>query len=121
MQIQWNPQGIKLTPAFCSYVDKKLQKLERHEDRIVAAHVNVQHDPPKATLNKQAFIVKVHLSLPGRDLHAEDRGHDLYQAIDLIVDRLEAQLRRRKTELTEKARHDSREAKREVHAPPPPE
>ncbi len=121
MQIQWNPQGIKLTAPLYSYIEKKLQKLERYEDRIVGAHVTVQHDPPKASLNKQAFIVKVHLSLPGPDLHAEDHGHDLYQAIDLIADRLEGQLRRRKTELTEKRRHESREAKGEVHSGPTPE
>ncbi|WP_246186543.1 ribosome hibernation-promoting factor, HPF/YfiA family [Methylacidimicrobium tartarophylax] len=121
MQIQWNPQGIKLTAPLHSYIEKKLQKLERYEDRIVGAHVTVQHDPPKASANKQAFIVKVHLSLPGPDLHAEDHGHDLYQAIDLISDRLEGQLRRRKTELTEKRRHESREAKDELHSGPSPE
>jgi putative sigma-54 modulation protein len=55
--------------------------------------------------------VKVHLAMHGPDLHAEDHGHTLYRAIDLVVDRLAEQLRHRKSKLVRGRREKSRKAK----------
>ena len=73
------------------------------------AHVALWHDDKRAF--KHAFVVKVHLALPGPDIHAEDHGHDLYQAIDVVTDRLAEQLRHRKSKLVKGTREKSRKAK----------
>jgi putative sigma-54 modulation protein len=56
-------------------------------------------------------VVKVHLALKGPDLHAEDHGHELYQAIDVVTTRLAEQLRHRKNKLVKGSREKSRKAK----------
>ena len=100
MQIHISPRGVKLTGALHAYVAEKIGHLEHYMDHIIGAHIAIVHDQIKA--NKHAFVVKVHLAVPGPDLHAEDKGHDLYQAIDLVTDKLAAQLRKKKASFTKK-------------------
>lgn len=108
MQIHISPRDIKLTAAIHAYVASKVSHLEHFTDDIIGAHVAIHHDDTRA---KHAFVIKVHLALPGPDLHGEDHGHDLYKAIDLVVDRLAEQLRHRKSKLTKGRREASRKAK----------
>ncbi len=109
MQIHISPRDVKLTSALHGYVAEKIGHLEHYMDHIVGAHIAIVHDQSKA--NKHAFVVKVHLAIPGPDLHAEDKGHDLYQAIDLVTNKLAAQLRKRKGTLTKKRVSASRKLK----------
>lgn len=109
MQIHISPRDVKLTPAIHGYVAEKIGQLEKYAMDLIGAHVVILHDNAKG--NKHAFVVKVHLAVPGPDIHAEDRGHDLYQAIDLLVEKLETQLRHRKAKRVDKSREVSRKAK----------
>jgi putative sigma-54 modulation protein len=94
MQIHISPRDVKLTAALHAYVAEKLGKLEHYATGIVGAHVAIVHDQTRA--NKHAFVVKIHLAVPGPDVHAEDHGHDLYHAIDLAAKKVELQLRKGK-------------------------
>jgi putative sigma-54 modulation protein len=109
MQIHISPRHLKLTAAIHSYVADKIGHLEHFEDHIMGAHVVLWHDETRGP--KNAFVIKVHLGLPGPDIHAEDHGHDLYQAIDIVVDKLAEQLRHRKSRLTKGRRELARKAK----------
>ena len=83
MQIHISPRDVKLTSAIHAYVAQKIESLEHFGLNLIGAHVAVWHDDKRAF--KHAFVVKVHLALPGPDIHAEDHGHDLYQAIDVVA------------------------------------
>src|SRR5580700_2818857 len=109
MQIHISPRDVKLTAAIRGYVEQKIDSLEHFSLRLIGAHVALWHDDKRAF--KHAFVVKVHLALPGPDIHAEDHGHDLYQAIDLVHDRLAEQLRHRKSKLVRGTREKSRKEK----------
>ena len=93
MQIHISPRGVKLTAALHGYVAEKLESLEHLAEGLIGAHIAIYHDQTRA--NKHAFVVKVHLAVPGPDLHAEDHGHDLYHAIDAVVAKLDTQLRKK--------------------------
>ncbi|HSI87403.1 MAG: ribosome-associated translation inhibitor RaiA [Candidatus Methylacidiphilales bacterium] len=108
MQIHISPRQVKLTAAIHSYVADKVGHLEHFDSDIIGAHVAICHDEGKA---KHAFVVKVHLALPGPDLHAEDHGHELYPAIDLVTEKLAEQLRHRKSKLTRGSRDAERKEK----------
>jgi putative sigma-54 modulation protein len=109
MQIHISPRGIKLTVAIHGYVAQRIENLEHFGLGIIGAHIALWHDDQRAA--KHAFVVKVHLALPGPDIHAEDHGHELYQAIDIVTNRLEEQLRTRKSKLVKGTRDKSRKAK----------
>lgn len=101
MQIHLSPRHLTLTAAIHSYVADKVGHLEELADTIVAAHVVLMHDETKT----KKHIVKVHLAVPGPDIHAEDAENDLYAAIDKVVGKLSQQLRKRKTRLNDQKKH----------------
>ena len=109
MQIHLSPRHIQLTAAIHSHVADKVAHLEEFTDSILAAHVVLLYDEHRS--KKKDFQVKIHLALPGPDLHAEDAEDDLYAAIDKTVQKLVQQLRKRKTKIKEKGKHKVQVAK----------
>jgi len=104
MQIHLSPRHLVLTAAIHSYVAEKVEHLESITENILAAHVVLLHDETKT----KRYVVKVHLAVPGPDIHAEDAEADLYAAIDKVVSKLAQQLRKRKTKLTSTRKHKTR-------------
>jgi len=101
MHIHLSPRHLTLTAAIHAHVAEKITHLETLTDRILAAHVVLLHDETKT----KKHTVKVHLAVPGPDLHAEDTENDLYIAIDRVTDKLAQQLRKRKTRITDNKKH----------------
>ena len=104
MQIHLSPRHLVLTAAIHSYVAEKVEHLESITEQIIAAHVVLLHDETKTS----QYVVKVHLAVPGPDIHAEDTDADLYAAIDKVAAKLAQQLRKRKTKLVSTRKHKSR-------------
>jgi putative sigma-54 modulation protein len=112
MQIHISPRDIKLTPAIHAYIAQKVGHLEHYAGEIIGAHIAIWHDQDKA--NKHAFNVKIHLAIPGPDIHAEDHGHELYSAIDIVCDRLAEQLRHRKSRKKSRTLRNARKTKEAI-------
>lgn len=104
MQIHLSPRHLALTAAIYSHVAAKVEHLETLTDSIVAAHVVLLHDDTKT----KPYVVKIHLAVPGPDIHAQDAETDLYAAIDKTVEKLARQLRKRKTKLVSTKKHKAR-------------
>jgi putative sigma-54 modulation protein len=103
MQIHLSPRHLTLTAAIHGYVAEKVAHWEELSGEILAAHVVLFHDERKNPT--KSYTVKVHVAVPGPDIHAEDSEADLYAAIDKVVDKVAQQLRKRKTKLKENAKH----------------
>jgi len=108
MQIHLSPRHLTLTGAIHTYVANKLSHFDHQTDRVIGAHVVLMHDESKT---KNNYVVKVHLALPGKDIHAEDRENDLYAAIDLVMNKVSQQLRKRKTKLVIAKKHKAQRAR----------
>lgn len=104
MQIHLSPRHLTLTASIHAYVAEKISHLDQISDRILAAHVVLLHDETKT----KKHTVKVHLAVPGPDIHGEDSEDDLYAAIDKVVDKLSNQLRKRKTKTVDRVKHKSK-------------
>ncbi|AMQ07518.1 MULTISPECIES: ribosome hibernation-promoting factor, HPF/YfiA family [Sporosarcina] len=93
-------ENIEVTPAIREHVEKKLQKIERYfdENANATAHVNLK------VYNDKQTKVEVTIPMKNLTLRAEERHNDLYAAIDLIVDKLERQIRKYKTKVNRKFR-----------------
>lgn len=102
MQIHLSPRHLRLTAAIHQHAATKVLHLEELAGDIVAAHVVLIHD--EAANPSDRHTVKVHLAIPGPDIHAQESHADLYAALDLVMDKLARQLRKRKTRLTDKKR-----------------
>lgn len=93
MQINTSGHHLDLTPAIKDYVNNKLEKLERHNDRIT--NVNVILSVEKLEQKAEATI---HVN--GKEIFANSSSEDLYAAIDALSDKLDRQLIKHKEKLS---------------------
>ena len=92
MQINISGHHVELTSPIKDYVNSKLEKLERHHDRITSTNVILSVD--KLIQKAEATV---HVS--GKDFFANSESEDLYAAIDQLSDKLDRQLIKHKEKL----------------------
>ena len=84
---------ITITKAMKDYAQDKISKLDKYVEGAREAVVNLD---VKGHINK----VEVTIVLPSFILRAEEQQEDFYAAIDVVVDKLERQIRKNKTRIT---------------------
>ena len=96
-------QHILVTDAMRDYVEKKLNRLDKYFEAPIPSETNVT-----MSVTKGKHAVEVTIPLPGGALlRAEEKKDDMYASIDLVVDKLERQIRKHKTKLNRKVRMES--------------
>ncbi len=97
MEIFIRGENIKITEAISNYAKEKVGKLERYIGESENVRATVQ-------FNVKSHNQKVEVTIPLKNviLRAEDTQDDLYSAIDLVVEKLERQIRKNKTKLQSK-------------------
>ncbi|WP_024868184.1 ribosome hibernation-promoting factor, HPF/YfiA family [Pseudoxanthomonas suwonensis] len=81
MRIETYGQQLEITPALQEYVESKLKRLDRHFDQPI--EVRVQLAVAKPDHRAEATV-----TVPGRTLHADAAGENMYAAIDVLADKL---------------------------------
>jgi putative sigma-54 modulation protein len=89
MNLNVSGHHVDVTPAILSYVRAKLERISRHFDHVIDAHVIL-------TVDKIRQKAECTLHVRGKDLHCESEEEDLYAAIDLLADKLDRQVLRYK-------------------------
>ena len=95
MNLSVSGHHLDVTPAIRTYVEAKLERVSRHFDHVIDAHVIL-------TVDKLRQKAEVTLHVRGKDLHCECEEQDLYAAIDLLADKLDRQVLRYKDKLYDK-------------------
>ena len=98
-----NIRGDKLvvTDAIKAYIEEKLSKLNKYFDNdAIEAKIVI-----KVANNRE--IIEVTIPTNKYTLRAEERNEDLYAAIDLVIDKLERQIRKNKTKLNDRYKKES--------------
>ena len=108
MKLHYSVRHLKLTDAISDYVEEKIGNLDHLDEKALGAHVVLYHDE---THGAKQYQVKVHIAVPGNDLHAEVHAKDLYEGIDLVVNKLVVQLAKHKNKLRAKRKHATRQAR----------
>ena len=93
-------ENIEVTPAIREYVEKKIAKIERYFTETPNANVNVN----LKVYNDKKTKVEITIPMQNLVLRAEEVNDDMYAGIDLIVDKLERQIRKHKTKVNRKVR-----------------
>ena len=104
MNLTISGHHLEVTPAIREYVQSKLERIKRHFDHVIdiAVILTVDKLPEKEKRQK----AEINLHLRGKDLHVESMAHDLYAAIDALVDKLDRQVIKYKTKLQDH-QHDA--------------
>lgn len=110
--LNYNVRGenIEVTPAIRDYVESKVGKIEKYFDEMpeANAHVNLK------VYSDKTAKAEVTITLPYMVLRAEETSPDLYGSIDLVSDKLERQIRKYKTKVNRKFRHQKAELRETV-------
>jgi putative sigma-54 modulation protein len=85
--------GLEITPAIRSYIEKKLKRIERLFATEIDAFV---------VCKVYAEMTKVEITIPIKfiTIRAEVEDKDLYAAVDLAIDKLESQIRKNKYKMS---------------------
>lgn len=91
-------ENIAITDAIRDYAETKLSKLEKYFSEDVTIHITAKVYP-----NKQA---KAEVTIPHKDvtLRTEETSDNWYASLDLVVDKLERQIRKHKTKVQKRNR-----------------
>jgi len=95
MKVYIRGRNVRITDELRRHVQKQLDRLSRHYDRILEAHVTLRAE-------RELRIVDVTLHLPHRMVKAQERSKGIDEAIDLVRDRLEHHIEKLKTRRLEK-------------------
>jgi putative sigma-54 modulation protein len=94
-------ENIEVTSPIREYVEKKIGKLKRYFDTPPTSEVHVN-----LSVYNDEQQIEVTIPMTNLLLRAEERHIDLYAAIDLVVDKLERQIRKYKTKVNRKFRQN---------------
>ncbi len=94
-----NIRGVKvtITDAIEKQIKSKLSKLDKYFDNPENIKANVV-----VKVHNLSQIIEVTIPTSSYTLRREENDEDLYTAIDLVVDKLERQIRKNKTKLNNK-------------------
>ena len=100
MAIVVRGKNIEITPALRDYVEKRVSKVTKYFTALGEISVVL-------TVEKDSHIVEVTVPVNGIVLRGEESTHDMYTSIDLVIEKLERQIRKYKTRLSRRFRGSS--------------
>ena len=100
MQINVSGHHVEVTDSLREYVETKLDRLERHYDRIT----NIQVILSVEKLRQKAEST---IRISGGEVYAEAESEDLYAAIDMLSDKLDRQLIKQKEKIKDRKQRNT--------------
>ena len=87
--------GVEITSELRDAVAVKIGRVRKYAPRAFRARVHFDREHLKAKGDQ--FRVTVRYEIPGHDLIAEHRAHEPLAALDVVSEKIERRLRKRKT------------------------
>lgn len=97
MQVTITSRKMEMTPALKTYAEQKVRKLAKHLERVLDAYVVL-------SVEKYRHKVEVTINANGFIIRGEEVTEDMYSAIDQVMDKLDAQVKKHKGKLVGKGR-----------------
>lgn len=101
MHINFKGHRIEVTTALKTFTEDKINKLERHFDKITA--ISVTFDVEKLRQIAEATIL-----VSKGEVHASAESENMYNSIDLLIDKLDKQLMKHKEKKLDHRDHTGR-------------
>ena len=92
MKIKVVGKNIEITEALKNIIEKKISRLDKYFNPDVEAQITL-------SVQKSRHTIEVTIPFNGVILRAEEQNEDMYTSLDIVVDKLERQIRKHKTKL----------------------
>ena len=106
MNIVIRSKNFELNDSIRAYTEEKVNRLERYFDQIDSAEVTLRVERNRAIENNHR--VEVTLRANGQVIRAEEATVSMYSSIDVVVEKLERQLKKFKRRMYASLRKDKR-------------
>jgi ribosomal subunit interface protein len=87
--------GVEISDELRNAVIKKIGRVQQYAPRAFRARVQFHKDHSRSSANQ--YRLTVHYEVPGNDLFAEHSAQDPLTALDIVSEKIERRLRKRKT------------------------
>ncbi len=117
MQITISTKNFELTSEIEEYVDKKINTVAKFYSQIIRTHVTLGKETSHH-LKGEIYFAEAKMEVPGNDIFAKKQGSSMLEAVDLLKDYLELELKKHKAKLEKniKKAQTTGRAKKEYHA-----
>ena len=99
MNIAVTFKHIDSSDAIKQYAESKVLKLEKYLNNILEAHVTLSIERVD---HKESGVAQIKLSAKNLIVNAEEKSADIYSAIDLLLEKVEAQIKKHKEKMRRK-------------------
>ncbi len=99
MNIAVTFKHIDSSDAIKQYAESKVSKLDKYLNNILEAHVTLSIERVD---HKESGIAQIKLSAKNLIVNAEEKSSDIYSAIDLLLEKVEAQIKKHKEKMRRK-------------------
>jgi putative sigma-54 modulation protein len=82
MNLSVTGHHVTITASMRGYVESKLERVLRHFDHVIDVHVIL-------TVQKLKQHAEVTLHVRGKDIFVEAESHNMYAALDALIDKLD--------------------------------
>ncbi len=106
MNLSISGHHLVVTPSIRDYVLLKLERIRRHFDQVIDVNVVLAVD-------KLIQKAEITLHVRGKELFAKAADSDLYAAIDALIDKLDRQIAKYKTQ-RKGFKHDAIKRQRQI-------
>jgi putative sigma-54 modulation protein len=104
MELQIAGTNMEIAPEVRRYVERKLGKLNRHLRHIIDIRVEISEEKTRSPRQRYLVRATVNGEAGGAVFHGEERGEDLFRAVDKVVTIMTRQIEHHKGKLHRKAR-----------------
>jgi putative sigma-54 modulation protein len=92
---------LNLNEATKKSIEAKVERLFRHEPRILRLRIDVERAHAGGTW---MFAARGHIEISGPDLRASVTTEDAHKSVNLLIDKLDRMIRRRTTAINRRRR-----------------
>jgi len=93
-------KNFEVTDALREWVEKKLGKIEKYFNNLKEVQVVL-------VVNRDRHRAEVTIPLDGIVLRGEEETGDMYSSVDMVIDKLEKQIKKYKTKIDKKLKNGS--------------
>ena len=95
MQIRTTARHFDLNEDLKSFSEKQIGKLGKYFDHIIDSHLILD-------MEKSRMTAELKVKVYGTVLSSKYRSFDMYDSVEKVIDKMEAQIRKYKAKLTDK-------------------
>ncbi|NLM17504.1 MAG: ribosome-associated translation inhibitor RaiA [Candidatus Riflebacteria bacterium] len=104
MQFLVKGRNFQLTDSLKQYAEKKLANVNRYFENVVEVDVTLSVKDSKDISKSRVCEVTIWAKSIGNPIHGKAASDDLYASIDLVVEKIERQLKKHKEKNTSRRR-----------------